>query len=451
MAPTWLPIYGPFPRLIGYGGEREAGRMRTTPAAAPAYLGSILVSARCESADHHQDRRAASNKLVKAEPALHPKRTLYVLRCTVFSGFDLPLLGLSPLSRRAPTALGVLVTIGGLGVATQKLSPSSAPASGSAGGTCVWNETLQTVVSLPQGPLPDVILYLYSGDPLKCPYLTISAMPALNLRLGQPPFSSADSNVERGGAFCPIAFCRLPSARLAGAGTGGLAPEWLPLSEDTAVNALPDAAGAGQVLARLALSEVVEGEGEVGGEVEDWLAQSAGAGEWVPYELRCHLYRGRDLPAGDADGSADPQVELCFGGQSVRSSTRPKTRAPGWFETLRLPSVLVCSNLRLAPPVCLTVYDIDPPSVFGGRQEDRLGELRYALGRSHTLVGSGSAAAAAPLSARPRWYRLSAGGSGSANAAAARGGGGGSCPGQPRVYLSAHSQGLAGGGAAAAA
>lgn len=40
----------------------------------------------------------------------------------------------------------------------------------------------------------------------------------------------------------------------------------------------------------------------------------------TPYELRLHVYMGRDLPSSDADGLVDPYLKMRFADQKVGPS-----------------------------------------------------------------------------------------------------------------------------------
>jgi hypothetical protein len=306
--------------------------MRTVPHAAPAYLGSVLLSAHTAPSPHAKDRRPAGVESTGAgagggagagalPPLPLPPRAAFCLRATVFAGSDLPRLG-QWRQRHAHGSgsgelrqLGVLVTLGSVGVATARCAPSASAAE------AAWNQFLEARVELPGGAdaehqrhMPDVIVYLLSGAPEGCPCLSIAPQGAAGAGAGAgagavaaPPPSGA------AGDFMPIAFARVPAAELLAAGPLGLPPQWLALREDTAVNALPDSEPAGLLLLRLGLTPAPPlppphaaaaatgsanahspaADSEV---LEDWLAQAAGARERVAYELRCHVYRGRGLP-----------------------------------------------------------------------------------------------------------------------------------------------------------
>jgi len=82
---------------------------------------------------------------------------------------------------------------------------------------------------------------------------------------------------------------------------------------------------------------------------------------YVPYEVRLHLYQGRDLPPLDANGLLDPYVVALVGGRRLtskagrkRSAVEAETLNPTWYDTLRV-QVWLPADLSLAPPLVLEV------------------------------------------------------------------------------------------------
>ena len=409
MLPSWLAIYGPFPALDAWGtsASEATSRMRRVPSASAAYLGSLLVSIRVIEAGKTQAERRPMVRAAKPTLGLdvYPRRALHALRVTIFSGADLP-------PRKSP--LGVLVVCGGLGVGTRKVMV------GRVLGDATWNETLQTTLLLPRDAtsLPDTFIYLYEGDATSYRALHLSNTPPLNT-VGTTSSGSARAG---GGAFRPLSFTRIPTAPLIAAGSQGVPAHWYRLKEDTSVNALSDSVSAGEVLVRIALSAVSADDGDVGGDVDDWLHEVRDAEIAEPYELRVHCYRARNLVSADADGSSDPFLEVNFAGVTAKTSIREKTRNPGWFETLRLDNVMLSGKnaSRLAPPVAITLWDYDEPSKVFGARADKQGELRFDLRSEHVIV-TPKEAAGEPLSVAPQWYSLTSLETGAVNRNTARG------------------------------
>lgn len=54
------------------------------------------------------------------------------------------------------------------------------------------------------------------------------------------------------------------------------------------------------------------------------------------FQLRVHLYIGRNLPPADEGGVSDPFVIIRCAGNTIRSTVKSQTLNPGWYETLTL-------------------------------------------------------------------------------------------------------------------
>ena len=87
---------------------------------------------------------------------------------------------------------------------------------------------------------------------------------------------------------------------------------------------------------------------------------------YSPYEVRLHLYQGKDMPPMDDNGLLDPYVVAVVNGQrlslptkrgSKRSSVESETVNPQWYETLSAQVWL--PDLAYAPPLMLEVWDLD--------------------------------------------------------------------------------------------
>ena len=114
-----------------------------------------------------------------------------------------------------------------------------------------------------------------------------------------------------------------------------------------------------------------------------------------PYELRCHVFQGRRLPALDDDGVVDAYVRARFGGKHLRSTTKdragpegryqphtkvqPNTLYPTWNETLVTQTWLPWSpslHLSLAPQLAVAAWDSDGAP---GDADDFIGATRLDL------------------------------------------------------------------------
>lgn len=50
----------------------------------------------------------------------------------------------------------------------------------------------------------------------------------------------------------------------------------------------------------------------------------------VPYQLRAHIYQGKNVPAADSTGTSDPYVVVVFGSQARKTAVRKVTCFPLW-------------------------------------------------------------------------------------------------------------------------
>ena len=67
------------------------------------------------------------------------------------------------------------------------------------------------------------------------------------------------------------------------------------------------------------------------------------------------------MPTASEDGSTDPYVVVQFRGKTIRSRKVLQTTSPRWYKTLKFKQdmKLPQTNLDLAPPVIVQVYDWD--------------------------------------------------------------------------------------------
>ncbi len=54
------------------------------------------------------------------------------------------------------------------------------------------------------------------------------------------------------------------------------------------------------------------------------------------YQLRVFIFRGRDLPSADQDGTSDPYLVVSCAGQKARTTELENKLNPGFFETVYL-------------------------------------------------------------------------------------------------------------------
>lgn len=76
------------------------------------------------------------------------------------------------------------------------------------------------------------------------------------------------------------------------------------------------------------------------------------------YQLRSHIYQGKDLPSGDGDGFSDPYLVVRCGKASAKTKIIKGTTFPIWYETLTMEVELPVGGVD-SPAIHATVYDWD--------------------------------------------------------------------------------------------
>ncbi|KAJ3448836.1 c2 calcium-dependent membrane targeting [Anaeramoeba flamelloides] len=107
------------------------------------------------------------------------------------------------------------------------------------------------------------------------------------------------------------------------------------------------------------------------------------------YELRMHLYQGRNLPPADKNGLSDPYCKIRIGKYSAKCKTIERTLNPTWYETVVLP-VELPDPINYAPNISVMCYDWDAAS-----SDDLLGRFDVKT----VDVGQ-------RFPPSPKWYKL---------------------------------------------
>lgn len=107
------------------------------------------------------------------------------------------------------------------------------------------------------------------------------------------------------------------------------------------------------------------------------------------FQLRAHIYQGKELPSADGDGFSDPYVVVRCGKSSGKTKIIQGTTFPVWYESFSL-EVEVPSGGSDDPAVHVTVYDWD-----------KIGKDDY-LGRFSVPVSS----LGETFSETPTWYPI---------------------------------------------
>ncbi|CAI2384461.1 unnamed protein product [Moneuplotes crassus] len=121
------------------------------------------------------------------------------------------------------------------------------------------------------------------------------------------------------------------------------------------------------------------------------------------YILRVYLYMGRDLPAADDTGLADPFIILRCAGAKKQSTTKKETLNPGWFETVEMKINIpkVGNSIFPEPSVSLLCYDEDS---FG--RKDLLGRALMEMKGEQKVIEEKNREVEYSLFLEPTWHEL---------------------------------------------
>eukprot|EP00743_Colponemidia_sp_Colp-15_P008352 GILK01009071.1.p1 GENE.GILK01009071.1~~GILK01009071.1.p1 ORF type:complete len:1605 (-),score=326.59 GILK01009071.1:77-4891(-) len=335
--PRWVSLYGPPLNVTG----PYTTLMTKYPHLASQYMGRLLMSATSHNEDQPKLSTVKLETLVKerAKAATKASKTLagrlglnkdgnqdlptsvlvpeipeteYTLRVDIFEGCELPDKG----------DVYIEVTVGPYSVKTL--------AKNSGKGRVLYYQALQDVHMLwptDKSQIPDIFIYLCKGS----------------------------------GKHARICYARFPPSRFWGFGAAAAAPEWHPLAEDKAIDALANGEFPGFVLARICFGP----SSECNSRRPDLLIP-----EMFQYELRAHIYSARDLPPADSDGAADPYVVVRCAGEYQKTVTKRTTLHPQYYQTV---SMVVKLPLRQAPPPWerSSFYSANDEPVTADMPEDR--------------------------------------------------------------------------------
>lgn len=81
------------------------------------------------------------------------------------------------------------------------------------------------------------------------------------------------------------------------------------------------------------------------------------------FELKAHIYQGRNLLGLDASGLSDPYINIVIGNQSVKSKRKVQTNNPKWGSTFVIPHIYLYGDLEFIlnnpPEIIVEVFDED--------------------------------------------------------------------------------------------
>lgn len=302
--PRWHNVYGPPKGCSG----KHTKHMKLFPGDATHYRGRLLVSMREDPDEKDKHPEKNHKKRIKSlRTHLLPKERRFILRALVISGADIP----HEHSMMKQVKWGIGVSVGRYRINTTTNT--------NVHGQVVWREPLETAVQLPVdfGMVPDVFVYLWHGSE------------------GKPK---------------DVCYARMSAASVMSKGFSAPA-HWVQLHEDKALDALEDNEEPGSVLMRLGLGMPEEAA------ANRWADDLADLDRKDRYEVRLHVYQGRELPAADDNGSLDPFVRADFMGETQKTSKLKRSTNPVWYETLVMQVAL--PPIRFAPQINVSVWDHD--------------------------------------------------------------------------------------------
>jgi hypothetical protein len=331
--PFWVNLYGA-PVATGFamtatmaGGFNKIKNLADTvdyadlynryPEKASSYKGRVLISQCVRTAEERPARFRKSEiepfRLKIKQRKLDPVTATYVIRALVVSGTELPDF-VDPRNPLKKQKLQVQVAIGSREMFTQSADYNK--------GVCEWAELLQEEVEFPvdQTQIPDIGVYLCRG---------------------------------KGAELQPVCFARFKAKQLLSEQFSAPA-QWIFLSEDKSIDALSSGQFPGSLLVKLGfgLKEAAAAS------QQDWDRAFLQLKRRAPYQVRCHLYQGKDFPAADSNGLLDPFIRVKLLGETKESERRVKTRFPLFYQTLTFDCELPEQEEYL-PQVNLQLYDTD--------------------------------------------------------------------------------------------
>eukprot|EP00602_Paraphysomonas_sp_CaronLab_P003319 CAMPEP_0185019240 /NCGR_PEP_ID=MMETSP1103-20130426/1865_1 /TAXON_ID=36769 /ORGANISM="Paraphysomonas bandaiensis, Strain Caron Lab Isolate" /LENGTH=1852 /DNA_ID=CAMNT_0027549443 /DNA_START=18 /DNA_END=5573 /DNA_ORIENTATION=+ len=309
-------LKGGITKLKNVGEQDYTEVYNTYPDRAPSFKGRILISQRIETQrpkKYDTDEIEPFRRSIKRIPQkAEPPTKLYVLKALVVSGTELPQFvdAKNPLKKKK---LQIQVSIGRYEMFTQRAECNK--------GVSEWNELLQQEMEYPvdTSQIPDICVYICTGS---------------------------------GSDLQPVCFYRMKAKDLL-KGHFREPPKWIFMKEDKSIDALDDGEFPGSVLIRLGFGPVEDAEATK----LEWEQSVQRMRRRSPYQVRCHIYQGKDLPAADSNGLLDPFLKVNLLGQIQESDKKKKTRYPLYYQTLCFDCDL--PEREFLPQVNIRLFDTD--------------------------------------------------------------------------------------------
>lgn len=298
----WANIYGSPPGALG----DWSLKMSAEPETATFWRGRVLLSLKAVELDKPEliARPIANTPEYQREVLeLTDNFTEYEVRCQVFSGVYLPFQG---------DKLHVLLRWGSADTKSATIKNVE--------GSCGWYETLprKKVTSYTNDgrDLPDVFLYLCKGDDI-------------------------------------LSYARMPSSK----GRDKTAPAiWIPLLPDRSTGKVAHDWEGGLLRLRVYIGVIDSERDELA--IGRWNTKPVKPPE-NGKQVLVNVYQCRNLPSADADGAADPYLQIQCGAKSISTpkQERENNLNPVWYRTIPLP--VMCNSKEDAPPVVIYIWDYD--------------------------------------------------------------------------------------------
>jgi hypothetical protein len=341
--PHWRNLYGA--QINGYEIGKAFSRFSRDkdwkahynkyPENAPHYRGRVLISQRIE--EKAPPKSDGSERLDEAfrlklprriKQSEQPPQETYKIRAMVISGTEIPKFMRALHTRK----MQVKIQCGRNEIYSSRVENTN--------GVCEWYELIETEP------------FIYPKDPDQVPDIIVSICKGKDT------------------STVPVAFKRFKFEDIM-KGNFTNETQWVTFGEDKALDLLNDDQFPGSVLMRLAC-----GKAELADRTlqiwEDSLNNSTAK---TPYQLRCHIFQARNLPASDANGLLDPYIKINFNGMNyngknaqtikngkadhkVPSFVKKKTCDPLWYKTVCFDTQL--PDPQFFPQVNFQLFDWDP-------------------------------------------------------------------------------------------
>mmetsp|Transcript_15392 Transcript_15392/g.31719 ORF Transcript_15392/g.31719 Transcript_15392/m.31719 type:complete len:1960 (+) Transcript_15392:197-6076(+) len=340
--PHWRNLYGA--QINGYeigkafskfAAEKDwKAHYNKYPENAPHYRGRILISQRIESKP--PPKKDGSDRVDEAfrlklprriKQSEQPPQETYKIRAMIISGTEIPKFMRALHVRK----MQVKIQCGKNEIYSSRVENTN--------GVCEWYELIETEP------------FLYPKDPDQIPDIIVSICKGKET------------------STVPIAFKRFKFQDVMNENFQNES-QWVTFGEDKALDLLNNDQFPGSVLMRLGC-----GKSDLADRTRhSWESSLSSSTEKTPYQLRCHIYQARSLPASDANGLMDPYFAINFNGMNYNSRSaktikngradhklpslvKKKTCDPLWYKTICFDTQL--PDPQFFPQVNFQLFDWD--------------------------------------------------------------------------------------------